>query len=207
MEHDDARTMLEAARRVLGLRPGDDWGARLSRYAEELVRWNRRLNLSGAGTVEDFVGGPLFDALTLMPVLGDGPDLVDVGSGGGLPGIPAAILRPRLRVTLVEPRARRASFLRHVVHLLRLEVEVVQAREEDLADGQWSAAVAQAVWPPREWLVRALRLVRPGGAIHVLSSTPMSPEDNPPGLSLEQTFACRRPGGGPERFAHRLRLE
>jgi 16S rRNA (guanine527-N7)-methyltransferase len=196
---------LAAAAREIGFGLDGERADRLLRYAGELVRWNRRLNLSGAATAEEFVAGPLFDALTLLPVLEDGPDLVDVGSGGGLPGIPAAILRPGLRVTLVEPRARRAAFLRHAVHLLGLGAEVVQGRAEELGDGQWSMAVAQAVWPPAEWLARAPRLVRPGGAVHLLGTSPLPPGEIPPGLVLERTFRCRRPDGR-ERFAARLRL-
>lgn len=204
MESQDARSALDAAAQSLGIEIGGESGALLLRYAAELARWNRRLNLTGAGTAAAFVAGPLFDALTLLPVLGEGPDLVDVGSGGGLPGIPAAILRPGLAVTLVEPRTRRAAFLRHTVHLLGLRAEVVQGRAEELADGGWSRAVAQAVWPPAEWLARAPRLVRPGGAVLALSSSPLDPGDVPPSLSLERTFACRRPDGR-ERFAFRLR--
>ncbi|HUT77912.1 MAG TPA: 16S rRNA (guanine(527)-N(7))-methyltransferase RsmG [Polyangia bacterium] len=206
MDRDDARSALDIAVKALGLRLDDACAGRLLRYAEELARWNRRLNLTGAGTAREFVAGPLFDAMTLVPVLGDPAELVDVGSGGGLPGIPAAILRPELAVTLVEPRARRAAFLRHAVHLLGLRAEVVQGRAGELADGGWSAAVAQAVWPPAEWLVRAPRLVRPGGAVHVLSSSPLSSADIPPALVLEQAFHCRRPDDGKERFAFRLRL-
>jgi 16S rRNA (guanine527-N7)-methyltransferase len=207
VEREDAKGELERAAGALGLDPDEVRAGRLLLYVGELVRWNRRLNLTGAGTAAEFVAGPLFDALTLMPVLGDGPDLVDVGSGGGLPGIPAAILRPGMAVTLVEPRARRAAFLRHAVHLLGLRAEIVQGRTEELADGGWSSAVAQAVWPPAEWLARAPRLLRPGGAVHVLASSPLDPGDIPPSLVLEQTFACRRPEGGPERFAFRLRLK
>jgi 16S rRNA (guanine527-N7)-methyltransferase len=206
VDREETQGALDTAAAALGLVLDRAAAAQLFRYAEELVRWNRRLNLTGAGTTAEFVAGPLFDGLTLLPVLGDGIDLVDVGSGGGLPGIPAAILRPELTVTLVEPRARRAAFLRHAVHLLGLRAEVVQGRAEELTDGQWSMAAAQAVWPPGEWLARAPRLVPPGGAIHVLSSTPLAPADVPPSLALERTFRCRRPDGK-ERFASRLRLK
>jgi 16S rRNA (guanine527-N7)-methyltransferase len=204
VDRDDDRSALETAVATLGLRLDGAGAGRVLRYAVELERWNRRLNLTGAGTVREFVAGPLFDALTLLPVLGDRADLVDVGSGGGLPGIPAAILRPGLRVTLVEPRTRRAAFLRHAVHMLKLDAEVVQGRAEELAEGGWSMAVAQAVWPPAEWLALAPRLVCPGGAVHVLSSSPLVPADVPPPLVLERIFHCRR-ADGKERYASRLR--
>ncbi|MCP4600095.1 MAG: 16S rRNA (guanine(527)-N(7))-methyltransferase RsmG [Proteobacteria bacterium] len=170
-----------------------DSRALLERYAIEIVHWGRRLNLTGASSVSEFIRGPLFDALTLMEVLDRKGSLVDVGSGGGLPGIPVAILAPSVQVTLVEPRAKRAAFLRHAVHLLGLPVEIVQSREENILQRQWLSAVAQAVWPAPEWLGRALRLIEPGGGVYALTSYALDKTDLPPGTSLERQEQCTRP--------------
>jgi 16S rRNA (guanine527-N7)-methyltransferase len=93
--------------------------------------------------------------------------LVDVGSGGGLPGIVLAILMPKARVTLLEPLARRVDFLTETVAELGLtNAEVVRARAEDLA-GQVSAdvATARAVAPLDKLAGLALGLLRPGGRV------------------------------------------
>ena len=96
--------------------------------------------------------------------------VVDVGSGAGLPGIPLAIVRPGLRVRLVEPLLRRADFLQEVVDLLALTtVEVVRARAEDL-HGAWTAdtVTARAVAPLARLAGWCLPLVAPGGSLLAL---------------------------------------
>ncbi len=177
----------------------------LERYAVEIIHWGRGLNLTGAYDILDFVRGPLFDALTLMNVLNREDTLIDVGSGGGLPGIPAAILAPWIRITLVEPRAKRAAFLRHTAYLLDLEVEIIQSREEDLLDRMWHGAVAQAVWPGAEWLRRAQRLIEPGGAVYSLTSHPLDKTDLPYCTSVELEVQCARPWDSTPRCSTRIR--
>jgi 16S rRNA (guanine527-N7)-methyltransferase len=175
-------------------------------YARELLRWNRRINLTGAATVEKFVQGPLFDALTLMPILDPSGTLIDVGSGGGLPGIPVAILSPETGVTLIEPRAKRAAFLRHVAGHLQLPLEILEARDDALPDRKWRNAVAQAVWPPDEWIGRALKLVETGGSIHVLSSRPVKKSALPPSVVPEAEERFVRPFDNAARYSTRLRV-
>jgi 16S rRNA (guanine527-N7)-methyltransferase len=107
-------------------------------YFNELVKWNKRINLIGEGSDQEIFENHFLDSLTIVPYLGQcpSPGLVDVGSGAGFPGIPLKIVRPELMVTLVEPRKKRASFLRHVVRTLKLQnCEVVECRlEPDLPE-------------------------------------------------------------------------
>lgn len=177
---------------------------KLAVYAIEIVRFSKRINLTGASTVEDFVRGPFFDALTLLKVLEPEGTLVDIGSGGGLPGIPAAIVVPDVRVTLVEPRSRRVAFLNRAVHMLDLKIEIMECRDEDIADRIWDGAVAQAVWPPHEWISRARRLIEPDGAMYVLTSSPLEPGNLPLGLSVTAEYLSTRPWDGKRRYSARL---
>ena len=204
-DNHDASRVLSQTIDALAIRAGAKERDLLADYGAELVRWNRRVNLTGASTLAEFFQGPLFDALTVIPVIEGSGSLVDVGSGGGLPGIPAAVLFGHLKVTLVEPRARRTAFLRHVVHRMSLEADVIQARDEELVEGGWNGAVAQAVWSARKWLQRAGRLVVPGGALYVLSSKTLSPQDLPEGTSIEREFHTTRPFDGAKRSAYLVR--
>lgn len=190
---------------VLGIDAGDDQVEKLAIYAEEILCWNRRVNLTGAKTVEAFVAGPLFDALTLIPVLEKSVCLVDIGSGGGLPGVPAALLGDVQTVTLVEPRKKRVAFLHHIVQRLDLRGEVVEGRNTGLSPGTWDAAVAQAVWPAPTWVQHAVRLVKRGGAIYSLTSTPLAPGDLPAGATIEQQLHWSRPIDHAERWTARIR--
>lgn len=91
--------------------------------------------------------------------------VVDAGSGAGLPGIPLVLACPDLSVTLLEPLARRVSFLDEAVAALDLDVEVLRARAEEIAEPRWDVVVARALAPLERLLTLAQRLVRPGGIL------------------------------------------
>lgn len=87
------------------------------------------------GDLDDLYTRHLLDSLAILPYLADGP-LLDVGSGAGLPGLPLAIARPGLEVTLLDSAGKKARFLRHCVRTLGLDnVEVVSARVENFQPG------------------------------------------------------------------------
>jgi len=104
-------------------------------YYEELVQWNKRVNLTAITDYERVQTSHFLDSLTVALFLDDLPTpVLDVGTGAGFPGIPAKILLPRIRLSLVEATAKKAAFLNHLVDRLGLEgVEVVTARAEELA--------------------------------------------------------------------------
>lgn len=106
------------------------------------------------------------DALAALPLIGEGP-VVDVGSGGGSPGIPLAAARPELRVVLLEASHRKADFLRRAAGAFP-NVGVVCARAEDYgrAEGRdaFAVALARALASPPTAAEWCLPLVRPGGA-------------------------------------------
>jgi 16S rRNA (guanine527-N7)-methyltransferase len=118
--------------------------ARLGDYLARLLAMNEQMNLTA---IEDPAAAwekHVLDALTLVPLLaeiGAGSRLVDVGSGGGLPGVPLAVARPDLRVTLVEATQKKAAFLAAVAGALGLaNVTVRAARAEQLAAGELRGA-------------------------------------------------------------------
>jgi 16S rRNA (guanine(527)-N(7))-methyltransferase RsmG len=117
----------------------------LARYLAELDLWRRRTNLTGPMSAEDLVAHVLESAFgeRLIP---HGARLLDIGSGAGLPGIPLAIARLDLAVTLLEPRARRVTFLRHVartVPVVNVAVDQARALQQRLAG--FSAATCRGV--------------------------------------------------------------
>ena len=104
---------------------------KLAAYLERLAVWNRRINLTAFAL--DDPSDDAIDRLIVEPVLAsvhvrpDDQTLLDLGSGGGSPAIPLKIMRPRLRLTMVESRARKAAFLREAVRMS----ELVQANVEN----------------------------------------------------------------------------
>jgi len=118
----------------------------LASHYEALTRWNERLNLTRIRDLGDSVRFHYCESLFLarsLP-LGSHP-IVDVGSGGGFPGIPVAVFRPDCEVTLVESHQRKAVFLREAARALP-NVKVVSRRAEDVQD-RFDWLISRAVAP------------------------------------------------------------
>lgn len=108
----------------------DDLIERLAAYCEQLWTWNERLNLTRHTDFEAFVSRDLMDTLQLNRHLPLNQSVLDVGSGGGVPGIPLAILRPDLSVSLAESVAKKARALNEITRALKLPVPVHAQRAE-----------------------------------------------------------------------------
>jgi 16S rRNA (guanine527-N7)-methyltransferase len=115
---------------------GADAQARLLAYLALLDKWNRTHNLTAIREPERMITHHLLDSLAVLPHLPSraGLRLIDIGSGGGLPGIPLAIVRPDWQLTLLDSNFKKATFLRQAAIELPLpNVDVVAARVEEYA--------------------------------------------------------------------------
>ena len=119
---------------------------RLQQYAETMWKVNQTLNLTRHTTWDLFVGRDLRDCLQLAHLIAPEEEVLDLGSGNGVPGIPLAILRPDIEVSLAESVSKRAAALNEIVGDLSLPVSVYGARGEDLLDDfRFSSIVSRAV--------------------------------------------------------------
>jgi 16S rRNA (guanine527-N7)-methyltransferase len=136
---------------------GEGLVAKLSAYVGLVEAWNAKIDLTAARTPEELVDLLAADALFLAAHVRQGARVVDVGSGAGAPGLPLAIARPDLDVTLVEPLQKRVAFLRTVIGSLwqgrTTQPRVVRARGEELAKKgeRFEAAISRATLPPPAW--------------------------------------------------------
>lgn len=112
--------LLRSGALEVGVELHDRQIAALLKYTELVAKWNRITNLVGADSLADFAKHHLLDCLAAVPFI-NGSQIVDVGSGAGLPGIVLSILRPGSTLALVESRQRKARFLRQVVIELALK--------------------------------------------------------------------------------------
>lgn len=140
----------------------------LAQYVELLAGWPGLISRheDAAALVED--------SLVLLPHLGDARSLVDVGSGGGMPGLPLKLARPDLDVTLLEADRRKAAFLVHAAARLGLDVRVVTDRAEVAGRGvlreTFDVACCRALAAPAAVCELCLPLVRPGGRLLALTT-------------------------------------
>lgn len=146
----------------LSLDPGQE-GALLD-YMALLEKWNRTYNLTAIHDPERMLTHHLLDSLAVLPFIGPGP-LLDVGSGGGLPGIPLAIARPDLEVTLLDTSQKKCSFMQQAAIELKLPlVRVEHARVEVFRrEGQFPQIVSRAFSELREFVDLTRHLLAPGG--------------------------------------------
>jgi 16S rRNA (guanine527-N7)-methyltransferase len=143
----------------------------LSAYLAELDRWRRHVNLTGTLSAEE-LADHVMESLAGSPLVPDRAELLDIGSGAGVPGIPLAVLRPDIRVTLLEPRRKRMAFLQHVRRVLALEnLFALEGRTERLADTSWNVATTRAVGGLSS-VVGAGTFLTPGGLLLVWTTSP-----------------------------------
>jgi 16S rRNA (guanine527-N7)-methyltransferase len=125
----------------------------LAAYAARLWAWNERLNLTRHLDVDAFVARDVADAVALLPHLARGERVLDVGTGGGVPGVLLAILRPDLRVELAESVGKRAAAVAAIVREAGLDIPVHAAAAQAVVAGRgpqearFDTLVARAVAP------------------------------------------------------------
>ncbi|MEX2215105.1 MAG: 16S rRNA (guanine(527)-N(7))-methyltransferase RsmG [Phycisphaeraceae bacterium] len=158
----------------LSITLSDEQLAQLATYLNHLLTTNKTMNLTAIRELDAAWRRLIIDSLTVLPMLDDvleGAKLIDVGSGGGLPGVPVAIARPDVYVTLLETTGKKARFLETCVTVVGLtNVSVVQARAETAGQEsahrqKYDAAISRAIGPMRELLEYCLPLVKLGGVV------------------------------------------
>ena len=159
---------MEAGLLTLGIPHPAAACAKLIVFGQMLLEENKHTNLTGARTIDDLIREHFLDSLAPLRFVELAQPIVDVGSGAGFPGIPAAIAFPRKKIVLLEPRAKRAEFLSKVAHKLALEnVTVIKtsARGPSASPvvGKAGTVLIRAVSQPAVSFALGLPLLRPGG--------------------------------------------
>jgi 16S rRNA (guanine527-N7)-methyltransferase len=184
------RALLDRDVPSFGLSPSNGVRNRLVLFLVELDRWRRKMNLTGPLGEADLVSHVL-ESLLGERLLDPSARVVDIGTGGGFPGVPLAIARPDVRMTWLEPREKRAAFLKHIARTIPVEnAEVLVGRLENLTDARYDAATSRAVRIDME-IFRQMAFLRPGGDLLLWTTAPEQLETTltTTGLRLEQVIA------------------
>ena len=181
----------EAAR--LGITLESSHLDRFRSYLDLLLGWNRKINLTAITEPEQVLDKHFLDSLAAAPLVPAGR-LIDVGAGAGFPGIPIALVRPDVQVSLLESTGKKAAFLRTAVHQLGLSSSVLEIRLEQYQGPKFDSAISRATFAPAEWLERARPLVQSGGSIFLM----MGREELPSGATSVHEYAL--PGADSRRI-------
>jgi 16S rRNA (guanine527-N7)-methyltransferase len=178
----------------------------LARYLALMLRWNTAYNLTAIRDPREMVTKHLLDSLAMAPFVGTTvgvPNLADLGTGAGLPGIPLAIAHPDLRVTLVESNGKKARFMREALRTLGLSnAEVAESRIEALdRPGEFAAITARALATLPLILELGGHLIAPGGVLLAMKGARPNEEIAalPPGWTVRGMRPLPVPGLDAER--------
>lgn len=151
---------------------------RLEQFNVLFLKWNERINLSAAKTSRE-VDEHILDSLHVVPHLQGLSRVLDVGSGGGLPVVVAAICLPMTSFVALEPVHKKHAFLRTAARELDLKnLEAFPLRVEDHEAADYDAAMSRATFDIVEWLTRGLALVNETGIVLGFEAIPR--DDLPP---------------------------
>ncbi|PLX48410.1 MAG: 16S rRNA (guanine(527)-N(7))-methyltransferase RsmG [Desulfobulbaceae bacterium] len=158
--------------RAFGLDLSAAQRADLCCYYRELDKWSKKMNLVAKAPMEEILASHFLDSLSLLPHLPQHEfRLLDVGSGAGFPGLVLKTVCPAMQLTLVEPRAKRVTFLRHIIRTLQLaRVTLVQERlapDEAMVQrlGLFDVVTSRALADIKTFLSLAEPFVKAGGRI------------------------------------------
>lgn len=174
----------------------------LDTFLDLLEKWNRVYNLTAIRDRGQMVTHHLLDSLAIVPHV-EGPRVLDVGSGGGLPGLPLAIARPELAVTLLDSNHKKAAFLNQAVAELRLDnADVIAERVEAWrTDRRFDTIVSRAFSDLGEFVSLAAPLLVPGGRFAAMKGVhPFDEIDRlPAGFAVRDVVRLQVPGLDAER--------
>jgi 16S rRNA (guanine527-N7)-methyltransferase len=195
----DLGRQLERGLAELGLGLDHEARLKLLGFLALLEKWNRVYNLTAIRDAESMISAHLLDCLAVAPHAGGGR-VLDVGSGAGLPGIPIAIARPELRVTLLDSSQKKAAFMKQAVAELQLKnasvacerVENWQPRE------RFDCIIARALGGLAQFVGLAGHLLAPGGVFAAMKGVIPSEEIErlPREFRVKQVLPLTVPGLG-----------
>jgi 16S rRNA (guanine527-N7)-methyltransferase len=166
-----AGARLEALLATAGLHPLDPAvAAQFEEYLALILRWNARVNLTAVRDEDGILSRHFVESIACVRVLPVGiATLLDFGSGAGFPGIPIALCRPEIAVTLAESQGKKAAFLNEAVRTLEISAKIHSGRAEMLSV-QFDCITLRAVDHMGQAVQAASRLVRPAGYLALMTT-------------------------------------
>ncbi len=165
------KKLLYDGAQALEIHVDSDQVDKFTTHAMELAKWNRKINLTAITDPVEVAVKHFLDSMAPDFMIPWNASLLDIGSGGGFPGIPLKILKPSLSVTLIDASRKKVSFLKHLIRILGLEnIEAFHVRAEEFSQqalfaGPFNAIISRALSSTPEFVLMALPLLDKNGII------------------------------------------
>ncbi len=212
MENTEDLALLREGCEALGVTVSDEALTDLLRFRGELLKWNDRVNLTSITQTREVLEKHLLDSLAVLPEVEGAGSLLDVGAGGGFPGIPLKLARRELDVTLVDTVGKKVVFMKNAIARLGLGggARAVQARVEGSPDREGlkkvDLVISRAFTDVERWVPLAVRYRNEGGRVVAMLGQQADPERveraaAEAGVRLISERTYRLPWSGAERAA------
>jgi len=174
-----------------GIKIDETETALFSMYAAELVKWNKKTNITSITDPVEIAVKHFIDSIIPLLHVPKNARLLDIGTGGGFPGIPLKIADPDIELALIEASGKKINFLKQIIRILKLEnAEAFHARAEDMSNTQhfsyaFDAVICRALSSLEKFVDIALDFVKTGGVIIALKGTAEKYEKSIAGISAK----------------------
>lgn len=206
--HEPIEDALKQGASLLGVILKEKHTQQLLSYIELLNKWNQHFNLTAFHEPDKLLSHQVLDSLSILPWVKGARNVLDVGSGGGAPGLPLAVLLPETEFTLLDASNKKTAFLLQAkMELMLNNVQVVHGRVENTHDQQFQIILSRAFADLSDFASLSEHLLAPSGEWLAMKGTYPYEEIKslPAGISVEKVETLHVPGVKAERHIVRLR--
>lgn len=184
---------IESGLGQLPFETNDKLADKCAHFIEQLVKWNKTYNLTAIRSADEMVGRHILDSLAIAPYI-VGTDVIDVGSGAGLPGIPLAIFYPEKKFVLLDSSGKKTRFITHATIELGLSnVQIVQSRVEDYRERQFDHVVCRAFTALPNLSGKLFHLLKKDGTVLAMKGREDTTLKTDSRLQVKQTISYNVP--------------
>ncbi len=170
-------------------------------YMNELVRWNKVVNLTAIKNEKDIVIKHFIDSLTPMKFIGGGDFILDIGSGAGFPGLPIKIVKSTVRVVMIDSRLKKVNFINNIIGILNIKGAVAlhqraEAKDfQDIMGNSFDVVISRASLPLPELAELSMPYMKDNGKLIAMKAKIVEGIDEMKGLKQTDELRTTLPGG------------
>ncbi len=176
------KNIVEKGSKKFGIEINPDMVQQLSNHCIELLKWNKKMNLTAIKDPMDVAVKHVIDSIVPSQFISNKSHVLDIGAGGGFPGIPVKIMKPDIHLTMVDASRKKVSFLKHVIRFLKFEnADAFHVRAESLIDevnylNHFDVIISRAFSDLKMFITLALPLLKKDGMLIAMKGSDFDKE-------------------------------